>query len=623
MKVVGRGALAKRAFGVMLAMSLVAGLSGGAAAPAAASHGPVECPEIMPVDQLVKGQQATGYTVWRGKEPTAFPVEILGVLENGIGPGRDLIVIDTGGPMIEETGGIWYGMSGSPIYTEDHRLIGALAYGLSFGPSSVAGVTPAEEMVRLFDYPHEPDGQPIGFAMPGSADLPSGMRRTIASETGSDSSEVSEDMVQLKVPFSASGLSGHAMSKLRKVLRSEEAPFIPYAGASASAETAPTGTLRPGGNFAAALSYGDISFAGVGTTTYVCEGRALAFGHPFFWDGNVLIGANDADALVIVDDPTFGPYKLANVAEHAGAVDQDRMAGLRALLGQPVQTMPVTSTITNLDLDRTRTGTTEVVSEEYFPFLAFIHLLSNIDTLFDEIGQGTSTMSWTVRGTREDGTPWELSRSNSYVSEYDISWESVFELEIQLYSILYNRFEEIDFSDVDITGSVEEAVRGYKIANVLVSKDGSNYVDVRRIRVRPGQLVYLRVELVPLDESGGLTDRTVDLQVQVPDRARSEGLIEVVSGASSYEEIYCFLFGERCADEFGNKIETFDEMLEYLANRPKNNELIARLRMGGRGKVVSRDSEILDQVVKGWKRVRVRVVGGSGGGGEAIKYGGG
>src|SRR3954454_7416981 len=40
-------------------------------------------------------------------------------------------------------------MSGSPVYAEDGRLIGAVSYGLAFGPSPVAGVTLAADMQQL------------------------------------------------------------------------------------------------------------------------------------------------------------------------------------------------------------------------------------------------------------------------------------------------------------------------------------------------------------------------------------------------------------------------------------------------------------------------------------------
>ena len=108
---------------------------------------PEDCPAAMPTAEVVKGMTATGFTVSDGTEPEPFDVEVLGVLQDGVAPGRDMIVVDTSSPAIEEAGGIWFGMSGSPVYSDDGRLIGAVAFGLSFGSSSVGGLTPARDMM--------------------------------------------------------------------------------------------------------------------------------------------------------------------------------------------------------------------------------------------------------------------------------------------------------------------------------------------------------------------------------------------------------------------------------------------------------------------------------------------
>ncbi|HEX2241230.1 MAG TPA: SpoIVB peptidase S55 domain-containing protein [Actinomycetota bacterium] len=605
--------LVRRAPALILAIVLGASLL--VAPIAGASHGATECPEIMPVAEVQEGMVGVGYTVVRGKTPTTFNVEILGVLENGIGPGRDMIVVDVSGPPIDQARGIWFGMSGSPVYVGE-RLVGAVAFGLSFGPSSIGGLTPAEDMADILAYERNTSGGQA--AAPSSASryqrsirLPDAMVRRIARHEQVSNDEVSNEMRQLRLPVSVSGLTGRGLERVSKVLKREGHRVVTYAGSSAAATTPGGTTTRvvPGGNFAAAISYGDITFAGVGTTTYVCEDVALAFGHPFFFlpTGATLVGANDADAIAIVDDPTFGPYKLASIAERVGTVDQDRFAGIRTLFGFVPPTIPTTSNVTALTTGRSRQGTTEIVTSEYVPFLAAAHVFSNIDFTFDEIGEGKSSLDWTIRGTREDGSTWELSRSNLYASDFDISIESVFELQIQLFTLFMNRFEEIEFSGLDVTASVDDEAQAYRITNVLTSKDGVDYRDVRRVRSRPGKTVYLRVELTPLDES--LEPRVVDLSLVIPETAKSDALIEITSGASSYEELFCFLNGSRCADEAGNKIETFDQLIAYLESRPKNNELLARLRMGGRGRVKATDREMLDQVIRGRKRVFVSIIG--------------
>lgn len=121
--------------------------------------------------------------------------------------------------------------------------------------------------------------------------------------------------------------------------------FIPYSASAAAAPGDPA-DIVPGGNFAAALSYGDISAAGVGTTTARCDDRAIAFGHPMVFDGPTALSAHNATALTIQDDPTFVPFKLANIGGIVGTLDQDRLAGIRALIGAGPTPIDIRSTVT-------------------------------------------------------------------------------------------------------------------------------------------------------------------------------------------------------------------------------------------------------------------------------------
>ncbi len=68
-----------------------------------------------------------------------------GVIENVMGPQRNLILARLEGGPLADTGVI-AGMSGSPVYV-DGRLIGAVSYSLgSFSKEPIAGITPIDEM---------------------------------------------------------------------------------------------------------------------------------------------------------------------------------------------------------------------------------------------------------------------------------------------------------------------------------------------------------------------------------------------------------------------------------------------------------------------------------------------
>ena len=94
-----------------------------------------------------------------GTHVEEFKVNIIGVLQNMIGPGRNLILAKLEGGSLAHTGVI-AGMSGSPVYV-DGKLIGAVSYSLgSFPKEPIAGITPIGEMT---------DAAALSDARPASA----------------------------------------------------------------------------------------------------------------------------------------------------------------------------------------------------------------------------------------------------------------------------------------------------------------------------------------------------------------------------------------------------------------------------------------------------------------------
>ena len=579
--------------------------------------GPIDCPPIKPTSELQKGMIGTGWTVVEGRTPQPFQALVKGVLPNGFGPGRDLIVVELSGATIDTVGGAWYGMSGSPVYV-DGELIVAVSAVLAYGPSKIVGLTAAEDMHRLFSYPStdastDPSSSLYPAEEPANEPVPTSLRLTdrdinALGARSTDQEETGSSFVQMKIPLSVSGMSDRAFTKFRRIMNRENAPFVPYAGSSAAAQESTTpAQLHAGGNFAGVISYGDLTLAGIGTTTMVCEGAAIAYGHPFFWEGKTQLGANDANSLVIVKDEAYGSYKLAVVAEAAGTIDQDRLAGVRAITGAAPPSIPITSTVNALNTGNARDGQTDAVLSEMVPFLAPYHLYANILVTFDQWGAGSSDVSWTIRGTTESGQPFELTRSNMYASEWGIEYHSVIELEGQLYQLFYNDFEEITFDSVDADVTIDDEIRRYSITKVLVARNGRPYEETRRIRAARGDTIRLQVTLTPYDLSG---DRVVEMTVRVPRRARTDGILEI-SGGSGPRGEFCFYEPRACDDGSSGKIESLDQLIARLENAPHNNELRAVLRMG-QGSRVATDMEVLDQVVTRTKRIRVRLIGGSG-----------
>lgn len=574
---------------------------------------PVDCPEVMPVSDVVGGMMATGYTVSTGTTPEQFGAEILGVLPDGVAPGRDMIIVETSGEAIDKAGGIWFGMSGSPVYAPDGRLIGAIAFGLSYGPSAIGGITPAEDMVKLYDYPGASDPAAKAAASVDKVALTDRMVSRIARATGTAERGVGKSLVRLKTPLSVSGITrGFKLAK--KIFKAQGVRVVPHSGSSASTAAATSATPTAAGNFAAALSYGDVTFAGIGTTTMVCGDQALAFGHPFFWGGSTSIGANAATALTVVDDPLFGAYKLATVdAGTFGTVDQDRLSGIRTTMGATPDTVGVVSDVANLDTGvRRPDGRTDVVGQRNVPFLTFYHLFSNIDSVFDEIGGGSSALTWRVSGTREDGRPWQFERSNKFISGYDISFGSLFELQGNLTALKRNGFEKVAFSGIDVDVEVEETIRKYTVGTVVVSRNGGRFKKVKRLAVRRGDRLDFRIHLRASD---GAPKRIVEHTVRIPNTARRDGSVRIGGPSFDDEAYHCLIHPWHgfCKD---NDVNSLGALIKSLEQSPKNTDLTTLLSIGRRSAgSAGRDMTRLSKVVGGSKRIRLNL-GGSGGHGE-------
>jgi hypothetical protein len=548
-----------------------------------------ECPPILSLDQVSAGMKGTAVSVTRGRSLSTLGVEVLGVLRDAVGPGRDIIVVDLSGSAVTSAGGLWAGASGSPVYFRSggtDRLAGAIAYGLASGGSTLAGVTPAQDLQDLLT---------LGADVRSSSvvKVPAALATRMAAASGLSVTQTAS-MTRLKTPLSASGLTNRGLRQLQASIDRQGLPFMAYMGGSASNKPPlPTARLRAGDSFAAAMSLGDVTVAGIGTTTFVCNGRAVAFGHPFNWTGDTRMAVRAADTITIVKDPIFGSYKLANVAESLGTLTQDRLAGIVGTLGDAPETSPITSTVTDLDLGRTRSGASEAVFPGFLPFLAFTHLFQNVDVTIDRIGGGSSEVGYTIRGTRDGGAAWELTRSTRFASPDDISFDSVVEIGFMAQTLQEFDGEEIEVTSIDVpTLEVRKAYERYNLKRLLVW-NGSRYVARDYAAARPGRTVRLRAVLRPVHRSG---TKTVDISLRIPANARRSGYIEVLGGGTIGPEIPCFILEEECVEDTDR---TFDQLLNAFKNQPPGDAVVARLRLGQAGARRAQSSVRVDAVVGG------------------------
>ena len=557
------------AAGLVLLLALVAAPAPGATARPSAGRAvrSVAGIPILPVSELRRGMVGQGLTVISGTDVRSFGVRILGVQPDGIAPGIDFILVELFGPLIEETGGVVAGMSGSPVYIGG-RLVGAVAYGFFGGDFRVAGLTPAAPMLEILDYPSKLPGR-AELRWPERVALAPELREAAVAAAGGEG-----EMRQLLIPLAVSGLNDRGLRLLRQGIRDAGLPFVVTSGARAAAPRRParTAPLPPGSVYSAVLSYGDLTVAGIGTTTARVGRRSVAFGHPFFFSGPTRLGLNGGSVVGVVRN-ILEPFKVANVGLPHGLLTQDRLAGVGGVAGRFPDLTPVRARLRNLDLGVTRDGATRIAREfEFLDSLAFSALLVEFDRAFDRIGSGSARLAWTITGTRRGRETFRFHRENMFRSDFDIAIDALIEPALlNLSAILHNPFEPVRITSMRLEGDVSQRDRTLEITRVRVASTSHPEPVEFGVQARPGDVLTVTVTLRP--PRGEAVERT--LRLQVPDSiARGTTLQLVVRGGQGISPDL-FLFEEpEAAPEAGS----LDELLAQLEGAERNNDLIAELQ---------------------------------------------
>ena len=312
-------------------------------------------------------------------------------------------------------------MSGSPVYASNGEVIGAIAYGLSWGPSWIAGVTPFADM----------DDYMTAAAAPAKVKVSDAQARTIARNSDVTRTQAAEGFSQLPMPTGVSGVTNRRLNQAENHRAKHKwVPKSSYRMGSAAVAGDPNAagpdTIEPGGNLAASLSYGDITMGGVGTVTAVCNDKVVGFGHPMTFLGQTTLTLHPADALFIQPESLGAPFKVANLGAPAGTISDDHLTGITGFLGATPATTDVTSTVAFRD--RERSGTSHVSVPQAMASTVFYESVGNHDRVVDGAIPGSEVLAWTITGHDQDGTPFNLQVTDRYASNYDISYESTWDL---------------------------------------------------------------------------------------------------------------------------------------------------------------------------------------------------
>ena len=460
------------------------------ATPSQAATG--TCDTAYPVADLTAGQTVTGLTVTQGTTPGDFGGSIIGVLHDGIEPGVDMVMATLSSPEIAANG-IWEGMSGSPVYDEGTgELIGAVAYTLSYGETQVAGITPWADMQSYAGHPAPP-----------TLKVPASAARAIARATSVSAAQASQGFTEVATPQLVSGLPQRTLDRSHG---KHGRAYLPH-GVSAAGRTAAGSVtaddMVAGGNLVATMSTGDIVQAGLGTVTSVCGDRVVGFGHPMNFVGATTYGLAGADALYVQGDALGASFKVANIGDVLGTIDQDRMTGISGPLGVLPASLPITSALTytpDSGAARSRTGTSDVQQQQSAAATAYYENIANHQAVLDAYQGGSEEQSWTVDGHTAAG-PFHFTGGNRYTDVNDVADAASWDLPDLVY--LLTNIAGVTIDHVDIHSAVSDDTSTLKIAGLQQLRGGHwrNVGKGRPALVTAGHA--LRMRLVFNDGSKG------------------------------------------------------------------------------------------------------------------------
>lgn len=525
----------KKYFCLLLVAALFAGC---APQPADASSIPFTPDvDIMPLDHVRPGMQGTAYTVVRGEEVVSFPVTVISILPSEETP-KHLILVKAHGPVIEQTGGIAAGMSGSPVFIGE-KLVGAIGYGWNFSEHDRGLVTPIGDMMELWNWPDR-------IPSLGGLKLP---------EKGNDSPspEGVDGENARATPVVISGLSSRAAETIGESLG---VPFrvLPSSDSLKDIPVNLNARPRPGSAVSTLVAWGDVIIAATGTLTALSsDGRFIAFAHPFMNRGAISFPLAEAWVHDVI--PSLqAPFKIGTPRSIIGIVTQDRPQGIGGRIGRFAPSVDVSVVLKDVDASREQKKRFHVVYDPFLVSEIFPDLVMGlVDNTWGQKREGTARIAFEVEGGGLTGG-WQ--RTNMFFSEKDITKDMLREMRELTKAVTLNPFLEI--SPLGFHIDVEMTHR----PRVLLIED----VSVPETPLAPGADFDVTVTLQPYREEA--TKRTFSLTVPKDAQGRCE---VVVRGGGIDEPVQeSILEGRRT-------IKSLDSLLREIDAIERNNEVVVEL----------------------------------------------
>jgi hypothetical protein len=452
----------------------------------------------MDISEVRPGMVGVGRTVFDGVHVEEFRVHVLGVLNNVIGPNRNLILARLEGGPLANTGVI-AGMSGSPVFI-DGRLVGAVSYSLgSFPKEPIAGITPIAEMTDAaaindvrpsgarvkVDFPLTREALTTAFRKALNwnrpfADRPEDTRGFGATSVdGFGPGALGTLMQPIATPLTMSGFEPDVADLFGSALR--EQGFLPSGGAATPArgELPFEGPLKPGDAIGVMLVSGDLQLGATGTVTHIDGDRVYAFGHPMYNLGPTEYPMTRAYVYTVLPS-LFSSMKLSGTSEVIGTFLQDRATAVSGKLGPGPRMIPVTLTLESKRASN-RTFHFGVVNDQLFgPLMTYATILNTLSSYERQYG----AMTFSIKGSAKVRNHGTVAFDNMFYGDQAPGAAAAYVV-APVTALMGNDYEKIDMEGIEATIRTTEEPRTATLERVWVDDP----------RPRAGRSVPLKVLL--------------------------------------------------------------------------------------------------------------------------------
>jgi hypothetical protein len=533
---------------------------------------------FMPVSEVRAGMVGTGRTVYAGGALEEFRATILGVLQNAVGPRRDIILARLEGGPLANTGVI-QGMSGSPVYI-DGRLVGAVSYSLgSFPKEPLAGITPITEMTEdvastaprvagaglSIDWPAPPEA--VFAAIERVA------RRAMAPLGGAPGDlqvvgpQSLADLAPTLRPIGAAvvvkGFEPLVGRQLQSALTGSNAPAAAEQQANGAGRIeAASAILRPGDPVGMSLMRGDLEMGATGTVTHVDGNRVYAFGHPFLNLGPASMAMTRAHIYTVLPSLSSS-MKIASLGEVIGTITQDRATAVGGLLGPTPSEMAVRLTLSSDRAPAREFNFFVLHDASLTPLFSYVALLNS----FTAYERQTGVTSITATGTIAFDTGDTVTIDDVFTGD-TAATSAAGAVSAPIGAVVANQFRAAMPERLDLKLHITETQRSTTIERVWLDT------------TRPELGGSYRVQVQLQDYRGG--KRTVSVPITMPTHAQGPVTLLVTDAASLTELEQRELEPARPT--------SWPALIRRLNDTNRNNTLYVRLIQSSSGTVVGGDT---------------------------------